>query len=250
MMSDPAVDVEAGGAAGETEIPESRTPLKAIKSSTPMERAAMVVAGAAVSTSVAAMLLASGPLVIPAGVLSCLIGPYAWWQQTRLTDIKALKETHEAFQLEVNTLKQENERLKKNVEELGDTVNRLEDVEEALDVITQTQGQSVEAFAQQVEENRDILKQMQKNLKANVLQNLLSVVIRSDTDGDMRIDESEMGELIERMNSVNGVELHEDRFRKAIMDAGGSIKAVMDVVKNLLSDNVSKDDEIFTILEE
>ena len=38
---------------------------------------------------------------------------------------------------------------------------RLGDVEDALDVITQTQGQSVEAFAEQVEENRAILNQME-----------------------------------------------------------------------------------------
>jgi archaellum component FlaC len=244
-------DVEAGGAApGATEVPEPRTPLKAIKNTTPMEAAAAVLAGGAVTTSVAAMIVASGPLVIPAGILSCLIGPYAWWQQTRLTDIKALKETHEAFQREVNTLKRENERLKKNVEELGNTVNRLEDVEEALEVITQTQGQSVEAFAEQVEENRGILARMQQNLKANVLQNLLTVVLRSDTDGDHQIDPEEIDDLITRMNSINGVKIVEDRFRKAILDSGGSLKAVMKVIKNLLNGDEDPENQIFVIEED
>eukprot|EP00957_Ditylum_brightwellii_P119956 9154680-Ditylum_brightwellii.AAC.1 len=178
------------------------------------------------------------------------MGPYAYWQQTRLTDIAALKETHEAVQREVDRLAAENERLHKNVEDLSNTVDRLEDVEQALDVITETQGQSVEAFAEQVEENREILNQMQKNLRANVLQNLLSVIIRSDTDQDFTIDESELDDLVRRIKRINGCELNEDRFRKAILDNGGSLQAVMDVAKNLLSNDTDKDNEIFTLTEE
>eukprot|EP00978_Attheya_sp_CCMP212_P022503 scaffold67198_cov50-Attheya_sp.AAC.4 len=90
---------------------------------------------------------------------------------------------------------------------------------------------------------------MQNNLKANVLQNLLSVIIRSDTDGDFQISPTEQDDLIKRVQTVNGVELHEDRFRAAIQKSGGSLQAVMDVVKNLLSDEVSKEDEIFTLTE-
>lgn len=240
-------DVEAVGEDGATEIPEDRPPLKAIASSTPMEKAAMGVAATAIGTSVAAMVVAGSGVVYAAGALTSGIGPYAWWQQTRLTDIKALKETHEAFQQEVNVLKAENERLRKSVEELKGTIDRLEDVEEALEVITQTQGQSIETFAEQVKENREILNQMQKNLKANVLQNLLSVVIRSDTDGDNKIDADELEELVERMQNINGVQLNEDRFRAAIEDSGGSIKAVMEVVKNLLRDDVPDEEKIFVM---
>jgi len=88
----------------------------------------------------------------------------------------------EAVKREVDRLQAENVRLNETVGELSDTIDKLEDVEQALDVITQTQGQSVAAFAEQVKENRDILGQMQKNLRANVLQNLLQVVIRSDQE--------------------------------------------------------------------
>eukprot|EP00565_Helicotheca_tamesis_P005781 CAMPEP_0185728978 /NCGR_PEP_ID=MMETSP1171-20130828/4400_1 /TAXON_ID=374046 /ORGANISM="Helicotheca tamensis, Strain CCMP826" /LENGTH=264 /DNA_ID=CAMNT_0028397741 /DNA_START=83 /DNA_END=877 /DNA_ORIENTATION=+ len=230
--------------------PEPRSPLKAVKNSTPMEKVAGGVAGTSVITSVTAMILEGRNIVYVAGGLSSVIGPYAYWQQTRLTDIAALKQTHEAIQREVDRLASENERLHQSVEELSSTVDRLEDVEQALDVITQTQGQSVDAFAEQVKENREILSQMQKNLRANVLQNLLSVIIRSDTDQDFQINENELDDLINRIKRINGCELHEDRFRKAIMDSGGSLQAVMDVVKNLLSNETTKDDEIFTIVED
>lgn len=175
------------------------------------------------------------------------IGPYAYWQQRRLTDVIALQETHKALSQQVERLGRENKRLHETVVDLSETVDRLEDVEQALDVITQTQGQSVEAFEEQVKDNREILNKMQSNLKANVLQNLLQVVIRSDKDENMTIEEHEIGDLINRIKGINGVEVNEARFRDAITSSGGSLQCVMDIIRNLMDDNVSEGDEIFII---
>jgi len=215
---------------------------------TPMEVLAGAAAVVAVGTSVTAMVLNPFAPVFVAGTLSSVIGPYAYYQQTKLTDILALKETHEAVKREVARLTSENARLNATVGELSDTIDKLEDVEQALDVITQTQGQSVEAFAAQVKDNRDILGQMQKNLRANVLQNLLQVVIRSDQDDNMQIEKHEIDDLINRIKKINGVEVNEEKFKERIVSARGSLESVMIIIKNLMSDN--NEDEIFIIKED
>uniref|UniRef100_A0A7S0C303 Uncharacterized protein n=1 Tax=Proboscia inermis TaxID=420281 RepID=A0A7S0C303_9STRA len=245
-------DVEAGAGAGASGVPEDPPPregLAMISESTPMERATTGLAGIAVATAAASCILVGGTVVYAASALSGLIAPYAAYQQTKLTDIAALKETHEKVQAEVDRLELENKRLGASVEDLGATVDRLEDVENALDQLTATQGQNISAFAEQVEENKDILAQMKKNLRANVLQNLLSVIIRCDSDGSFTIDDEETDGLIKRIKTINGVMLHEDRFREAIRKSGGSLNAVIDVVKNLLSDKVKEGEEIFSIKE-
>lgn len=160
-----------------------------------------------------------------------------------------MQETHKALSEQVDRLGRENKRLHMTVEDLSETVDRLEDVEQALDVITQTQGQSIEAFEEQVEDNRDILSKMQKNLKSNVLQNLLQVVIRSDEDDNMTIEDHEIGDLINRIQSISGVEVHEQRFRDAITGSGGSLQCVMDIIKNLEGDDVPEGEEIFIFKE-
>ena len=214
----------------------------------------MLAGGAAVlsvGTSIAAMVVNPLTPVFVAGTLSSVIGPYAYYQQTKLTDIRALEETHRAFKEEVERLSRENERLNATVGELSDTIDKLEDVEQALDVITQVQGQSVDAFAQQVKDNRKILDQMHMNLKANVLQNLLQVVIRSDQDGNMQIEDHEIDDLAERMNKINGVEVRKDLFRQKILEDGeGSLKNVMEIIKNLMTEDVPEEEAIFIIREE
>ena len=159
----------------------------------------------------------------------------------------ALQETHKALTEQVERLGKENTRLRETVDDLEETVDRLEDVEQALNVITQTQGMSIEAFEEQVQDNRDILNKMQSNLKANVLQNLLQVVIRSDKDENMTIEEHEIGDLIDRIMGINGVEVNEPLFRERITSSGGSLQSVMDIIKNLMDGNVTEGDEIFTM---
>jgi len=243
-------DVEEGAPSRSGNASKSGKKMKKVASHTPMEILSGGVAVVAVGTSVAAMIINPFTPVFIAGTLSSVIGPYAYYQQTKLTDIVALKETHEAVKREVDRLQTENVRLNETVGELSDTIDKLEDVEQALDVITQTQGQSVAAFAEQVKENREILGQMQKNLRANVLQNLLQVVIRSDQDGNMQIEEDEIEDLISQITKINGVEVREDRFRNAIMSSGGSLSSVMDIIKNLMADDVSEAEEIFIIKDE
>lgn len=175
--------------------------------------------------------------------ITVLLGPYAYYQQTRLTDIAALKETHDAIQAEVDRLHMENERLAKSIADLGQSVERLEDVEEALDTITKTQGQSITEFEKQVQENREILKSMKTNVKSSVLQNLLSVIMSSDADKDMVVDDEEIETLIRRIENMGGVEIHNDRFRAVV--AGKKVGDLMNVAKNLLRDDLPEDERIF-----
>jgi regulator of replication initiation timing len=177
-----------------------------------------------------------------------VIGPYAYWQQTRLTDIAALKETHKAIQAEVDRLHVENERLSASIAELGEAVERLEDVEVALDTITKTQGQSIGEFENQVAQNREILKSMKTNLKSSVLQNLLSVIMSTDTDKDMVVDATEIDNLIRRIENIGGVEVHDDRFRAAF--SGKSVSSIMGVIQNLLRDDLPPEEKIFEFKQE
>merc|ERR1719222_1236298 len=96
--------------------------LKKVAGHTPMEILSGGIAVVAVGTSVAAMVVNPFTPVFVAGTLSSVIGPYAYWQQTKLTDIVALKETHAAVKREVDRLQAENARLNETVGELSDTI--------------------------------------------------------------------------------------------------------------------------------
>ena len=224
---------------------EEKGPFKPVSDMTTKERVAGIFAFFSLLTSVVAMVASQSGEVLGAGICLVIVGPYAYVQQTQLTDISGLKETHKAVENEVNRLSAENERLGKSVAELSETVYELEHVEESLDFITQTQSQSTETFEKQIAENREILARMRKHLKATIYRNVLSVVIRSDVDGSMIIEEDEMDGLIQRIREINGVLIDEDAFRNDVRKNGGSLEKVMHLLKGLIAGN--EDSHLITI---
>ena len=180
-----------------------------------------------------------------AGILSIITGPYCYYQQTRLTDIRTLQQTQHVLQTEVDKLEASNKKLVQNIDTMTVSVDRLEEIDQALQIIGSKQGLTVEAFEQQVRENKQILQQMRGNLQANVLQNLLSIILRSDTDKNFTMEETEIDALIRRLQNISGVTVHAERFRAAI--AGQNVNAVMEIVKNLLRPNVPPEERIFEI---
>jgi len=70
-------------------------------------------------------------------------------------------------------------------------------------------------------------------------------MMRCDINKDNNINDEETEDLIERINSLNIVKLNEDRFRNAVRKSGGSLTAVIEVMKKTVTGN----DDFFTILE-
>ena len=215
--------------------------LKPIPETTPLERVAAGAAVASVVTALAAMIVEASAVVLVGGLLSAVVGPYAYYQQTQLTDIKALKETQEKIQMEVDRLTAENNRLAHNIDNLSETVQGLKDVEDALQIMTQTQGQTVQALAEQVEENKKILAKMQQN----ILQDLLSLIFSADANQDNIVNDHEVDDLLRRMDNLAGVQIDKERLRHAIV--GKEVAAVMDVIQNLLNDDLPAEERIFVI---
>ena len=163
-----------------------------------------------------------------------VIGPYAYWQQRLLTDVVALQQTQRALSNQIDQLINQTSRLRTTLQSLTTTVNRLEDVERAYDVVTSTQSQTIEAFEEQVGNNRLVLSKMQSGLRSNIMQYILKVIIRSDADGSFILDEDEINDLIDKFNRNSLVEFNEELFRHYITNSGGSIQSIMDIIRNLI----------------
>jgi len=254
-MSEPIKgDIEEGGAleaAGVDLPPEPELKggfLKPVPETTFVERIFMGLAAVAIGTALAAMIVEGNIIVIVAGVLSIIMGPYAYYQQTKLTDIRTLKETAEKVKVEVDRLKHENNRLSGNIDELGSTIDDLKEVEHALEVITSTQGASVSTFEKQVEENKEILRKMKKSTKGRVIQNLISILYRGDEDADDLIGPEEVDKVMAGIEKISGVDVREDKLRAAI--SGKSIDSVIEVVKNLTDDTITDEERIFLVTED
>ena len=158
-----------------------------------------------------------------------------------------MKETCERLDEEVNNLKVENERLNANVNELQTSVENLQDMEKTLEEIRKLEGASLNELEKQLKETEEIYDSMEENLKSNILQNLISVVLNCDTDGDMSLGDEEIDSMIHKIQGMYGVDVDDEMAKKKIVDAGRSLNAVMELVRDLFDEDVPEEERIFKV---
>ena len=102
-------------------------------------------------------------------------------------------------------------------------------------------------------EPRNFGQKMTQNLRANALQNVISILIRSDTDGDFHIDDAEIDDLIARMERLNGVDINDNAVRKVIKQQhNGDINALMEILKDVMNKDPEErtHEKLFTVKDE
>ena len=168
-----------------------------------------------------------------------------------------MRELQQKLRDQVNAFQFENTRLTMENQQLAQSAKRLKEVEQDLRQLAQLEGRNVQTLMEQVEEYRRIQQEVSTSLKAQVIQNLIEVVIRSDDDDDFIIDKNEVDGLLTRLKCIDGVDFSEENFRKAISKAGYNVeevlgeqggfdlKAVMNIVQNLLDDK--EEDKVFVL---
>lgn len=62
---------------------------------------------------------------------------------------------------------------------------------------------------------------------------LLTVVLRTDRNGDFQLDEREATILITRMKNFSGIVFDENRVRKSLVTANGSLPALMKIIREI-----------------
>ena len=96
---------------------------------------------------------------------------------------------------------------------------RFEGVENELQELTTTQGTNVERLVDLVSENEQILFLMRENLRQKVLQDVISIVVRTDRDNTQRIDKVEAKLLALKITvklEVYGIFFDEEKFLMAV----------------------------------
>lgn len=69
--------------------------------------------------------------------------------------------------------------------------------------------------------------------KAELQEQLLTAVLRTDRDGNLQIDEREANILILRMKNHAGVHFDEDTVRSELCKTGGSLAALMTIIRQI-----------------
>jgi len=114
----------------------------------------------------------------------------------------------------------------------------LQAMEQTLSTLQSVQGQSVDELERQLLESKDILARMKTNKQGQVLQNLISVVLNADSDGNRILSDEDIDEIIRRLEGLHHVNIDDGKVRQTIIDHGRSVEAVLQLAKTVLTVSV------------
>jgi hypothetical protein len=91
---------------------------------------------------------------------------------------------------------------------------------------------------------------MQDNLRGDIVQTLISLVLAIDHDGDMCLSDAEIDSLIHKMEEMSSdqFDFKDALLRKKLIEHGRSLNAIMEIIKNLMDENTAPDESIFAFL--
>lgn len=121
-------------------------------------------------------------------------------------------------------------------------------MEQTLSTLQSVQGQSVDELERQLEEAKEIKSHMKRNERGRVLQNLITILLNADEDGDMMFSDENINELIERLEGLHAVDINDEEIRKVIVENGRSVEAVMKLARAAFETDETADDTIFKFL--
>ena len=123
-------------------------------------------------------------------------------------------------------------------------------MEETLQTIQSMQGSNVKELESQLQDSKEILEGMHVNFKTELLQNLITVMMAADSNGDMLLSDSEIEELIHQLESIGNVELKEERIKEVIIREGRSLAGIMELARYVLCDeNIPPEKSVFSLIE-
>ena len=208
----------------------------------------------AVCSGLVTLLVTEGRVVTAAAFATAVFGPYAACQKRQLARLGGFRGQHNRLRGEVNGLMAENDKLTANVNELDSEVDKLEEVEAKLGAIAGNRD-NADRMVAYVKKNRELINKIKDNLARRVIHDIMTVLMRGDRDQDFSIGPKEMDVIIFNLNNIEGVDFNEDLFLELVKTHGDKygkdgvfqIDGAMRVIRNLLSDDVPPEFNVFNI---
>lgn len=214
------------------------------------EQVTVIVAVFTIVLSFVTMIIEGSLIAVFSGLLSMVMGVYAHYQQTQLAKLKILSKEETAMEKDIVRLKGDNTKFSYTIDELEGRVEDLIDVEDALNIISESRSGSVNALEKDADLNFEVVCNMKQPAEASVIGTLVSSIFYRQEDGDMDTDtpitEEETTIIIKKLYDIAGLSFDEGRLRDTIV--GSSIaESMMDAVQNLLDEDIPTVRRIFQV---
>mmetsp|Transcript_15272 Transcript_15272/g.22485 ORF Transcript_15272/g.22485 Transcript_15272/m.22485 type:complete len:288 (+) Transcript_15272:137-1000(+) len=171
-----------------------------------------------------------------AGGTGIVFAPFVISNETKMAESGSFRTALNKMRDDVDNFHEENQRLTGEINKLESTVETMKEIESALTDLTTQQGSDLNNLMELIEENKIIAKKMREILRTRAIEDVITLVMQCDNDGNFELQGAEIEELILGLKLNDNIQIDEDYFRAQIAKHHGSVSAVLEIVKGLLDD--------------
>jgi hypothetical protein len=118
----------------------------------------------------------------------------------------------------------------------------LQGVEKDLQAVVKKSGGQADRLVAIIKENGENQEKIKRNLEANVMQNALKQMLKSDRNYDFKFDKSELRKLQINLSNIPGVQFDKANFQKLCgKNEELNARDIMRMFRNLKEDVPEKD---------
>jgi hypothetical protein len=159
-------------------------------------------------------------------------------RERQLTKEDTFRKALNGVREQAGLLSTQNDILGAEIDELQSDVDRMKEVEQALNELASTQGTQLTELMDLIEENKKINREMRVVLENKILQDVISLVLDIDADGSFKIENKEIDRLIVGITLIEGVcKFDTQLFRKEVANCEGKVELVIALIKDMISGN-------------
>uniref|UniRef100_A0A7S3Q177 Uncharacterized protein n=1 Tax=Chaetoceros debilis TaxID=122233 RepID=A0A7S3Q177_9STRA len=203
---------------------------------------------AALGLAVSSIVMSGFLVVDVTGSFLCFFAPYMVYQKHVLRELGTFRSLLNSLRMKINGLIVENEKLTANVDRLRGSVDELETIEQDLSRLVDSN--HVDELVDVIKRTKAANDQMKRNTETRIAQQLITTVLRSDHDYDLKIGPSELNTLMLRLQSQDhDFEFNRENFLKIVGNAQQPvpIEKIMQVIRNLKDDSMPAKMNVFNI---
>ena len=157
-------------------------------------------------------------------------------QRLKVRRLGTLKHQNNEIRRQVHYMRQERERLHRSLDRLDEQVADLQSVPQELHKLTKNR--NVDRLIEIIHEQKILQEKMRGKINQQVMQQIMSLVVRVDRDQNWTLRPTEIEALIVRLGLVENIEFDEQRFRQ-MLTHDPSVSSIMQIIRSLLE----RDDE-------
>lgn len=218
--------------------------LKKIPEWTRGEIAITGLASGSVLTSTVALLIAvANPFIYVTAILGIVVPVYSAFQEKKITDCKAMRETNRSMAREMENLQFNNERLKDENAKLEGCVERIQNMKDVHKRCKKTGDKSLAQLEEQLKRSKNVLAQMETNRANETVDNIFDIMLAVDKDQDFSLSDYEIDEMALRLRGIMNVEVDVEGFKQKIVENGRDLDSIMILLRESLGENASESKE-------